>query len=115
MRGIRTWIGRLRTAEDRATSLRVQLGGHIARCHLLMSAVNQAREDESSLGAVQAEIDAWVEEVLSLIEKERPGWSAMFVSNPVAVQSGDGGTASRASNYLRQREAALRHLLALLG
>lgn len=116
IRPVRSRIPPLRTSEDRDDLLRDELGRQLLAGRSLLAEVQGLTDDHDHIEAARVQAEQWATQVVGILERHRSGWSALFLSDPIHIQ-----TATRyverdiVRNWLAQRVAALRDLLERLG
>lgn len=103
----------LRTKEDTDDLLREFLAACLSDVAGFRQRNAEAETDESFASRV-ARLENWIADTSLHLDDLRPGWGALFLSNPIYLQYGSGSPWSNFRNHLAQREAALRDLMKLL-
>ena len=116
IRPVRSRIPALRTQEDRDHILRAELGREVLAGRSLLAEVQSLTDDQDRIEWARVQAERWATRVVAVLDRHRSGWSALFLSDPIHIQ-----TATRyverdkVRNWLAQRVAALRDLLERLG
>ena len=116
IRAVSSRIPALRTQEDRDDILRAELGRDLLAGRSLLAEVQSLTDDQDRIEWARVRAEQWATRVVAVLDKHRSGWSALFLSDPIHIQ-----TATRyverdkVRNWLAQRVAALRDLLERLG
>ncbi len=96
--------------------VRSRLAEALTTCRGLMAGVALLTDQVDQIADVRSRAEQWGRETVAYLDRERPGWSAVFMSDPVASQFVSQYTERDiVRNWLHHREAALRQLLSLLG
>jgi hypothetical protein len=106
-------ISFLRTKEDKDDLLRVFLAACLSDVAGFRERLGGPAVSEKFTPMLRS-LESWISETSLELDKLRPGWGALFLSNPITVQYSSGSDWSNLSNHLDQREAALRDLMKLL-
>jgi hypothetical protein len=109
---VRSRIPLLRTDEDRNDQLRLALVAFMQEGQWLQAEVRELTNETYLIDSVNLRYNDWCGRVISRLDRERPGWSALFLARPIQTQyMGQYARRDKVWNDLAQRVEALRSLM----
>jgi FlaA1/EpsC-like NDP-sugar epimerase len=116
IRSVRTRVPFARTKEDRDDILREAIAGRLAAGEQLAGELAGVTTDLAVIEDIRHRTEIWATEVRDLLDRERQGWSAVFLADVITPQyMSQYGERDTVRNWLEQRRRALRDLLVRLG
>jgi len=108
---VRRYLPWLMTAGDRDNDTRALLGRELAAGNDLLRETVSLADDSDARGRIRTRAEEWASRVRDELDSRRPGWSALFLTDPIYVQYGSSRERDLVRNWLAQRVEALRGLL----